>query len=774
MRILKLSLFIICIVLLISSFVHSTSDVTGIPLESNPHSIAIDPIANIAVITNEKADSVSVVDLDTGTLLHTIPVGKAPRGVAIDNGLNIAIIGNSHDDTVSIIDINDHSLIGTLPVGKQPEGIALNPLTHMAIIADHQEGTVSIIDLSNYRIIGNIQVGQEPIDVAIDPGLNLALVVNEKDYTVTIIDLNTYQVTGTVPVGKKPQTIAINPETHIAGVVNEKDNSITVINLLTWQKNTIYIGKHPRDIDINPLDNRALVISDEDRSLRLIDLNTNTIIKTYSLNKLPTGVAVNNFTNIAAVADDKTDSLTLIQLPNPAPQISSINPDAIIRGSKSTDIIIEGSRFTKGSVVSVQGITSQILQAGFMDNHSLRATIPEELLQKSGAYQVTVANPSPSGGKSNSAILSINNPVPSIFMVEPAEAMAGTQGLTLTLYGTGIFDDTEVYFGDIKKQISYINNTKLQIYLTPEDLKTPGQYEITARNSSPGGGNSNKLIFTIKNPLEIKITSPADGETINKAKVIVKGTIKSDSGDIGVKVNGTIADITGTEWITNNVPLTVGSNIITATVTDSLGNTDTKTITINTNDTSQPVQLSANISSGIAPMQVCFSASTSTFTPASYQMDFEGDGVIDYTGTTFEDIRYTYTAEGVSYPTITVIDSLGNVYADRLAITVLNMTSTDTLLKEKWNGMNAKLINQDAEGALAFIVSNSHEMYRYNFDLMRDILPAIIQSMSEINLDELRDGLAKYSMNAIQDGVEYSFYVEFVKDIDGLWKIRFF
>ena len=110
-------------------------------------------------------------------------------------------------------------------------------------------------------------------------------------------------------MGQKPQAIDMNPETHLAAVVNEKDNSITVINLQTWQTTTIPTGKHPIDITINQLDNRALVICDEDRSSSLIDLNTNAIIKTYPLKKLPRGIAVNNFTNVAAVVDDKTDSL---------------------------------------------------------------------------------------------------------------------------------------------------------------------------------------------------------------------------------------------------------------------------------------------------------------------------------------------------------------------------------------------------------------------------------------------------------------------------------
>ncbi|MBI3378080.1 MAG: hypothetical protein HY035_06750 [Nitrospirae bacterium] len=385
------------IVFSLKDSVHSTTDTSGIALENNPYGIAINPNTDIAVVANEKSDSVSIVDLNTQTVLSTIPVGKAPRGVAIDRGLNLAVIGNSHDNTVSIIDLSTNKVTSTIPIGKEPQGIAINQSTHRAYVANHKDDTISVIDLFSRQNLGIIPVGKEPKDIAIDQVLNLALVVNEKDYNVSVIDLNTYQITRIVPVGKKPQSIDINPETHLAAVVNEKDNSITVINLQNWQTTTIPVGKHPIDIAINQLDNRALVICDEDRTLLLIDLNTNTILKNYALNKLPKAVAVNNYTNIAGIVDDKTDSLTLIQLPNPVSEITSLTPASAQRGSNGIILTIEGNKFITSSVAY---FNSQALTTAFTDNHNIRITIPKEMLANAGLFPVTVVNPSPDGGMS--------------------------------------------------------------------------------------------------------------------------------------------------------------------------------------------------------------------------------------------------------------------------------------------------------------------------------------------------------------------------------------
>jgi hypothetical protein len=57
---------------------------------------------------------------------------------------------------------------------------------------------------------------------------------------------------------------------------------------------------------------------------------------------------------------------------------------------------------------------------------------------------------------------------------------------------------------------------------------------------------------------------------------------------------------------------------------------------------------------------------------------------------------------------------------------------------------------------------------------MKEMLPEILQGMSAIVLDEVEDRIAKYHMIAVQGGIQYLFYVEFVKDSAGIWKIRFF
>ena len=194
----------------------------------------------------------------------------------------------------------------------------------------------------------------------------------------------------------------------------------------------------------------------------------------------------------------------MIQLPNPLPKINSVTPDTAFRGNGPIGIMIEGSGFITTTAVST-------LHTKFIDNHHLEVTIPKNILAKTGAYQIVISNPLPQGGSSNPVDLRINNPVPALSVLDPAEAMAGTSGLIATIYGTGFFEDaTTYYINDIPRTFTQTDAMKLQIQLTSSDLEVGKYLEITAQNPPPGGGSSNSLTFTVLNPIPaLSSLSPA-------------------------------------------------------------------------------------------------------------------------------------------------------------------------------------------------------------------------------------------------------------------------
>ena len=276
-------------------------------------------------------------------------------------------------------------------------------------------------------------------------------------------------------------------------------------------------------------------------------------------------------------------------------------------------------------------------------------------------------------------------------------------------------------------------------------------------------------------PITITIMYPTAGAEISRPSTMVRGTVASNATEISIKINGMPAEIYGNQFVINNVPLVDGDNAIIANAIDSNGAVGRAEVSVQVDTANPYVTLNANIISGIPPLTSYFSVSTSIPNAVTaYQIDFEGDGTIDYTGDTFDNISYTYTTEGVYYPTITVTDDRGNTYTDSIAITVLNKEAIDALLKGKWEGMKGALARGDIGQASQYFADGAIRMYQYNIELLEQYLSQIAQDMQDIKLVEAKNNLAEYEMLAFQGGIERSFYIVFVKDSTGIWRIYFF
>ena len=182
---------------------------------------------------------------------------------------------------------------------------------------------------------------------------------------------------------------------------------------------------------------------------------------------------------------------------------------------------------------------------------------------------------------------------------------------TIVLNGVVIIDESNfnqnVDIIEVEKDISGGTNT----------------IEISLRGK-PGGSLTVQVIADAVT--EIHITSPTDGSTINSSNTMVTGTINTSSQEVGIIVNGVLAQIAGSEFAANNVSLEIGANTLTAVATDEDGNTATDTITVQTNEYQDQVNLSSNITSGLSPLDVKFTIDTQISNQiTTYEMDFEGD-----------------------------------------------------------------------------------------------------------------------------------------------------
>jgi YVTN family beta-propeller protein len=77
--------------------------------------------AYTAYVSNEKANTVSVIDTDSWTVTDTVKVGQRPRGIEFTRDGKFVMVAVGDDDTIQVIDAKTKQIVDTLPSGPDPE-----------------------------------------------------------------------------------------------------------------------------------------------------------------------------------------------------------------------------------------------------------------------------------------------------------------------------------------------------------------------------------------------------------------------------------------------------------------------------------------------------------------------------------------------------------------------------------------------------------------------------------------------------------------------------
>lgn len=285
--------------------------------------------------------------------------------------------------------------------------------------------------------------------------------------------------------------------------------------------------------------------------------------------------------------------------------------------------------------------------------------------------------------------------------------------------------------------------------------------------------------------LEPKITSPASGGTVNKASAIIQGNLYNLSGDAGVIFQGQTVMFQGLAQTSSSAfagitPLQQGANTITVQATDACGYQSWDTITVNTTTVEDFVRLAIRPYSSVpsyatGTLQVAMQADVHLANSISnYSWDFNGDGISDANGATLSQTTANYTTAGLYFPAVTVTDNMGNIYTETAIVNVLSQQDMDTLLRGKWDGMRGYLAAGNTEKAIGLFEESSQSAYRNQFTALTSQLNVIVNDMGQISLVKMENDRAEYAILSARSGTTYSFYLLFVRDKNGLWKIKRF
>ena len=279
-------------------------------------------------VLNEKGHSVSVVNPLSNTVDSTLLLAAEPRGAAILPNGPVAYISQNGANRVVAMNIDTHQIVATIPVGNNPVGVAANPRPPFVYVANNYSNTVSVIDSTTNTVVREVAVGSVPTEVAVNPDGTRAIVTNQFSGTVTVIDSIANSVLATIPVGASPVGVAFTPDSKLAWVTLAGQGEVAVIDLALRQVvRRVPVSPGPIRVVIAPDGRRVLVSNFFSNTVTVVDTASLLPIRTIAVGLNPVGLTFDPAGDLAYVANYGSNTISVIDMSSMA-VVDTINVGA--------------------------------------------------------------------------------------------------------------------------------------------------------------------------------------------------------------------------------------------------------------------------------------------------------------------------------------------------------------------------------------------------------------------------------------------------------------
>ncbi len=183
-----------------------------------------------AYVSNERDNTISVVDLEAMQTIKTIDVGQRPRGITLTTDGKDILVCASDDDTIQIIDRATLTIVGDLPSGPDPETFALPPAGNPLYVSNENDNMVTVIDVPTRKVLSQIPTGVEPEGIAISPDGRTMVNTSETTNMAHFIDTATSKVVANVLVDPRPRIAQFKHDGSELWVSSELGGTVSIID----------------------------------------------------------------------------------------------------------------------------------------------------------------------------------------------------------------------------------------------------------------------------------------------------------------------------------------------------------------------------------------------------------------------------------------------------------------------------------------------------------------------------------------------------------------
>src|SRR5277367_5785247 len=333
---------------------------------------AVNPLANIGIVVNGKANTGYVLDLANNLVLQTVAGFNSPQAVAVNPLTNTAKVVNQGNNTDSVFPMatttpNPLQILEMSPATTFVQTPAAG-LTLSIIGTGFTAGSQVFLDntalpLAPANFVSSRQLTAAIPSTALATARRYAVYVRTGAATSNVSGLTVIQP---VPVGIAPVGVAVDPYLDQAVVTNSGSNSISVVNLLDGSQITpqspsfFSTGATPYGVAILPRSGQAVVANYGSNNATVLDekgvdlvFNSPVTIGLGS-GTLPIGVAIDQYSGLAAITD------TVFEAPNSLGGLSSFTVIGAATGTGAATAFVD---YLPLAVAIDPSINSDVTQA---------------------------------------------------------------------------------------------------------------------------------------------------------------------------------------------------------------------------------------------------------------------------------------------------------------------------------------------------------------------------------------------------------------------------
>jgi len=187
--------------------------------------------ANKIYVSNEKGNTVTVIDSGTWEQISEFPAGNRPRGIGISPDGKHLYVCASDDDTIKVFDAATDAFLWSLPSGPDPEFFVLSPDGNTLFVSNEDDNIVTVVDTVNRAVLAEIPVGVEPEGMAVSPDLQYVVNTSETTNMAHFISLDDYQIKHNILVDQRPRYARFTNDGSKLFVSSEIGGTVSVIKM---------------------------------------------------------------------------------------------------------------------------------------------------------------------------------------------------------------------------------------------------------------------------------------------------------------------------------------------------------------------------------------------------------------------------------------------------------------------------------------------------------------------------------------------------------------